>query len=259
MKFIQQPEVILQELGIDNPEDIDLDLIAYSLQAEVKRVSLSGCEGQIVGTSSQAIITINQDSSPERQRFSLGHELGHWVNDKGKKLPFQCTSSDMNQRSAARNDYRKQKEVRANAFSAELLMPRYMFMPIHRTAPLTGSTINELGARFEASRTSTAIRLVETSDRPCMITCWSRSGNRKWFFRSSTLPETIWPHKAILNPSQSLIESDGLEVDADKWIEGDNSEDYSIIESLFFNGYDYLVLLWWKDESSLIDEDFILD
>lgn len=252
MRFIRQPDEILQDLGIDVPEDIDLDLISYSLNAEVKYEALSGCEGQIVGTNLRAIITINQDSSPSRQRFSLGHELGHWVNDRGQNLTFRCTNSDMNQHSANQNQFRKQREVRANKFSAELLMPNYLFEPVHKAEPLIEGIVNELSKTFGVSKTSTAIRLVETSDRPCMIACWSKSGSRKWFIRSPILPETIWPHKVVLNPRQVFTESNGLEVDADKWIDEEGAEDYSVIESLFFNGYDYLTLLWWKNESPLV-------
>ncbi|EGG98314.1 hypothetical protein imdm_179 [gamma proteobacterium IMCC2047] len=50
MKFQRQPEDILKELGIYESKDIDLDLIAYSLNADVKRTNLSDCEGNIIGT-----------------------------------------------------------------------------------------------------------------------------------------------------------------------------------------------------------------
>lgn len=46
--------------------------------------------------------------------------------------------------------------------------------------------------------------------------------------------------------------SDGLEVDAEKWIDNEDSEDYVVIESVFSNGYDFFSLIWWRDEAQLI-------
>lgn len=256
MRFKQHPEVILQELGIDSPDEIDLDLIAYSLDASVKRVSLSGCEGQIIGTHSRAIITINSDSDSRRQRFSLGHELGHWINDRGKNLTYQCSDSDMRQYTANSTDFKRQKEVRANRFSAELLMPSYLFNRYHPEREITGDTVKYLSNLFNVSRTSASIRLVEASERPCMIVCWNSSGKRKWFFRSSSVPESVWPHNIVMRPRNTFGETNAIEVDADQWIDSMDAENYTLIESQYFNGYDYLTLLWWKDESPLQDYSF---
>lgn len=255
MRFKQQPEDILQEVGIDRPDDIDLDLVAYTLHATVKRERLSGCEGQIIGTNARAIITIDSDADPRRQRFSIGHELGHWVNDRGKNLSYQCSDADMRQYSSPKSDFKKQKEVRANRFSAQLLMPNYIFGRYLADHEITGETVDYLSNIFNVSRTSTSIRLVELSDKPCMIVCWTSSGTRKWFFRNSIVPDSIWPHKILLRPKNTLSITNCVEVDSDKWLEATDVEDHTVIESQYFNGYDYLTLLWWKDESPFQYDD----
>ena len=251
MKFKQQPDDILKRLGIYEPEDIDLDLVAYSLNADVKRANLTDCEGNIIGTDEKAIITINNNADPRRQRFSLGHELGHWVNDRGKNLTYRCDTNDMRQRSMSKDDFRQQKEVRANQFSAELMMPIYIFGRYLNNIEITTDSVNYLASKFNVSRTSTAIRIVEISCYPCMIVCWDNSGRRLWFSRNSIVPESIWPHSRITRPREALVLSNGIDVDADKWIDKENSEDYSVVESIFCNGYDFLSLIWWKDESQL--------
>lgn len=253
MRYRQQPEDILKQIGIYDPDDIDLELVAYSLGAEVKIAPLSGCEGNIIGTSERAIITINGSAELPRQRFSLGHEIGHWVNDKGKNLTYRCSAEDMKQHQNRRNDFRQQKEVRANNFSAELMMPRYLFVPKLVDCPITFESVEALANTFRSSRTSSAIRLVEVTDYPCMLVCWSLSGSRQWFVRSETVPEEIWPFRQILKPKEALIQVDTQEVDADKWIDRDNACDYTLNESVFFNGYDYLSLLWWQNEEQLME------
>lgn len=252
MKFKQQPDEILKRLGIYEPEDIDLDLVAFSLNADVKRVPLSDCEGNIIGTDKKAIISVSIDADLKRQRFSLGHELGHWVNDRGQNLTYRCDTNDMRQRTASKQNFRQQKEVRANQFSAELLMPKHIFSNYQHGFDITTESVNFLSEKFNASRTSTAIRLIEVSDYPCMIICWDKSGIRRWFHRNSIVPDSIWPHKIVARPHEVFVLSNRLEVDADKWIDGANSADFSVVESVFTNGYDFISLIWWKDEEQLM-------
>ena len=253
MRYRQQPEDILKQIGIYDPDDIDLELVAHSLGAEVRIAPLSGCEGNIIGTTERAIITINGSAELPRQRFSLGHEIGHWVNDKGKNLTYRCSAEDMRQYQIRRDDFRQQKEVRANKFSAELMMPRYLFSPQLVGRPIIFDTVKALANDFRSSRTSSAIRLVEVTEYPCMLVCWGSSGARRWFVRSETVPEAIWPLRQLLCPKETLIQVDTQEVDADKWIDRDDACDYTLNESVFYNGYDYLSLLWWQDEEQLME------
>lgn len=252
MRFKQQPDDILKKLGIYEPDDIDLDLVAYSLNADVKRVTLSDCEGNIIGTDEKAIITINHDAAPRRQRFSLGHELGHWVNDRGKNLTYRCNTNDMRQRNMSKDNFRQQKEVRANQFSAELMMPNHIYGRYLNNLDVTTDSVNYLANEFNVSRTSAAIRFVEACSYPCMIVCWDKNGNRRWFSRNSIVPDSIWPHTRIMRPQITFTISNGLEVDANKWIDSQDAEDYAVIESIFSNGYDFLSLIWWRDEEQLL-------
>lgn len=252
MRFKQSPEQILKSIGIYDPEDIDLELIAFDLNAEVKYIPLSDSEGSIVGTEEKAIIKINLNAQVEKQRFSLGHELGHWTNDKGKNLTFNCSKNDMQQYKLRDNDFKQNKEVRANQFSAELIMPKFIFSSFLTYQQINFLTVKELANSFKTSITSTAIRLVEITDCPCMVVCWTPTGKRKWFFPSSTLPEEIWPLDFLGNPKQSLqIQDRNNEVDGDIWLQGDKAFNYNIFQSIFFNGYEFITLLWWEDESQL--------
>ncbi|MEW8203289.1 MAG: ImmA/IrrE family metallo-endopeptidase [Candidatus Thiodiazotropha endolucinida] len=257
MRFKQKPGEILKRLGIYEPEDIDLDLVAYSLNAEVKRAALSGSEGNIIGTDEKAIITINHDADQRRQRFSLGHELGHWVNDRGKNLTYRCDANDMRQRSLSKHNFRQQKEVRANQFSAELLMPNHIWHRYLKNLDVTTRSVKYLACEFNVSRTSAAIRFVETCEYPCMIVCWDSSGSRRWFSRNAIVPDSIWPHARIVHPHEAFAHSNSNEVDADKWVSGEGAEDYSVIESVFSNDYEILSLIWWKNEDQIIDAEFL--
>src|SRR5580704_14951567 len=88
------PEAVLSTLGIAEPQDIDIEAIAYACGALITREPLSGCEANIIGINDKAVITVNSASLETRQRFSAGHELGHWMRDRGQSA-FGCSDRQM--------------------------------------------------------------------------------------------------------------------------------------------------------------------
>src|SRR5687768_12974671 len=86
-------EQILFELGITEPSDIDLEAVAWTEGATIKYRRLMGCEARIIGRHDRAIISVNDAAPPARQRFSIGHELGHWRYHRGRAL--FCRTSDI--------------------------------------------------------------------------------------------------------------------------------------------------------------------
>src|SRR5437016_2162709 len=108
---------LIEELGIMEPADIDIEAIAQYCQATVVYERLHGCEGRIVGNQDRAIITVNSDSPRGRQRFSAGHELGHWMRDRNR-IGFSCTQD------AFTSEWRSDSPERgANEFAVDVLLP----------------------------------------------------------------------------------------------------------------------------------------
>lgn len=83
-------EKLFDELGITAPEDIDIEAIAQHCQATIIYQPLHGSSARILGFKDRAIITVDSRARRERQRFSAGHELGHWMQDRGKLSAFTC-------------------------------------------------------------------------------------------------------------------------------------------------------------------------
>jgi hypothetical protein len=65
-------------------------------------------------------VFLNSNEPLERRRFTLAHELGHWICQclEGKTAPRYCRASDVGLDPSA-----KAIEREANVFAAELLMP----------------------------------------------------------------------------------------------------------------------------------------
>jgi IrrE N-terminal-like domain len=249
------PEQLLDELGITEPSQIKIEAIAYHCEAIILYEPLSGCEANIVGRGDRAIITVDSNALRTRQRFSAGHELGHWMRDRGQ-VAFGCGREQMDSHWTADNP-----ETRANQFASDLLLPPKLFVPLAKSRPITVETVRDLGRVFETSLTATAIKLVRFGSFPSMVVYYE-DGERKWFIPSGQdLPRQLWPLKQ-LEPStitarllSGAIDREGMDdVRADKWFDVRNAHRYYVRESCFAAGPGSAVtLLWWEDEKQIID------
>jgi IrrE N-terminal-like domain len=251
MPLTRNPATLFDELGITEPTDIDVEAIAQYCGATVLYEPLHGCEARIVGLSDRAIITVRDDASATRKRFSVAHELGHWLRDRAK-IAFNCTERIFRREWGLDNP-----EQRANRFAADLLLPEAMFRPKARPLPVTLGTARSLADIFNTSLTATAIRLVELGPQPAMLVCSARDGERLWFCRHPDV--TLWPHRTLGRDTVALEIAKGApaagpkEVAAATWIDHDDAGNYTLIEDSVPLGSDLLLsLLWWKDESQLI-------
>lgn len=252
----RSPGALLDELGITEPDWLDLEAIAYACGAVVIRERLRGCEAHLFARDGRAIITVNSDSPPERQRFSIAHELGHWMIDRGK-VAAACGQRTYN--IGWSND---NPEFRANRYAAELLMPESMFGRHAQNRDMVFGTVRELSETFFTSVTATAIRLVEVGSFPAMLVCHEAGGHRwKWFSRGPDVPEEVRPHDT---PDVYTVAYDVLRgaakmsgptlVDADTWIDHPRARGRSLLEdSVEVMPGVVLSMLWWKDESMLRD------
>jgi hypothetical protein len=248
------PATILDELGITEPSDIDIEGIAQYCGATIVYEPLAGSAARILGAGDRAIITVDAGSARARQRFSAGHELGHWMRDRGR-VAFSCMDADL-----LREWDEDNPERRANRYAADLLLPRKMVEKAARGMPLTFASARELSEIFTTSLVATAFRLVELGTLPGMLICTERAG-RKWFVRSPLIPETLWPLRA---PGPGAIATSILAgtatssrapevVDADDWIDHPDAKRYEILEdSRQVSDGLVMTMLWWKNEAQIL-------
>lgn len=253
---ISHAERLLLSLGISTPADIDLEAIAWFVGAKVKYRPLQGCEALIVGNDKNSIISINSRSSPQRKRFSIAHELGHWHHHRGRHL--FCHTEDI----GGGGDRRSQLERDADRYAADLLMPSYMFTPIvRRISRPSFQSIKDVAALFDTSLVATAIRLVETGIFPCMVICHSEQG-RNWFARSSLIPSRWFPQDQLDPASYAFDVLFGRKTDdsmprkigADAWFDRDEAQHYEIQEqTIRLSSTEILTLLHVREASMLIE------
>jgi Zn-dependent peptidase ImmA (M78 family) len=252
---IQTPSQILGELGIREPADLDIEAISEFCGATIKYKLLQGCEARIVGYKDRAIITVNSLSKRERQRFSAGHELGHWMRDRGQ-VAFQCEDKNFTREWSVNNP-----EYRANRFASDLLLPSPMFKPLARGLPVTFSAVSELASKFQMSLTATAIRFIEHGWLPSMLVCNTDEG-RAWFISSSEISGKFWPlDRPGIHTLAQTLKSGGSsqgpkDIRSSEWLNHPKANHYWIKEdSVMLRGQTILSLLWWEDEQQLLDQE----
>lgn len=248
------PIALLEELGVTEPQDIDIEAIAQYCGATIVYESLHGCEAQIVGRGNRAIITVRKESPRPRQRFSGAHELGHWMCDRGRAA-FACV-----EKSFVREWSKDNPETRANRYAADLLLPESLFKRDARGKDMTLTTARELADRYQASLAATTIRLVELGSFPAMIVCMEK-GRRKWFVRGPDVPRSMWPVEKLQQDSLAYDLMEGgkvggpIDIEASLWIDHPDAERFPISEDSVRYGDFVLSLLWWKDERQLLELD----
>lgn len=184
-RSLSKAESILKSLGIDHPCQIDLEAIAFELGAKVRYRKIDGSEARIVGNGISAIITVNEDHKPARQRFSVAHELGHWVERHGKG-GFICAKEDI----SPQNDAAKSAEAIANGFASQLILPSYLFEPIAEGMPISLDSADKIRKDFNTGLTATALKLVKGTGKAAAIVCHGLQG-RQWFALSPGWPDQL--------------------------------------------------------------------
>lgn len=121
------PKKIVREILSQNPNiklPIPLKEIASAAGiSDIRYQSLDGLEGALVANEekSEGIIAINSNTRHSRQRFTLGHELGHFLIPRhGHNM--RCTVKDLNKKATTKSKI-LDIEAEANVFSSQLLMP----------------------------------------------------------------------------------------------------------------------------------------
>lgn len=168
-------EMLLTELGVTSPADIDIDAIALCVGAEIYYRDLVGCEAEIIGRRNRAIIYVRKDTTPTRRRFSSGHELGHWHHHKGQS--FICRPDDIGRPT---DETSRNAERIADAYSADLLLPPFMFGPmLNDASKFSLDALADLANIFSVSLTATAIRAMRMTREPVMMVAHNLLG-RRW-------------------------------------------------------------------------------
>lgn len=115
--------------------------------------------GAIIRKGTRVVIAVNTSHHPNRQRFTVAHELGHYYFHQGLEEHV-----DQNFRIAWRNTDSSRAvdwlEIEANRFAAELLMPtEFLVKDLDALQRIEKRTVALLASRYRVSPEAMKFRL----------------------------------------------------------------------------------------------------
>lgn len=245
----QLAESIIDGFAIRDPKDIDVEAISMDAGMQVRYRRLDGCAATLLGIGDRAIATISPSGNRGRDRFSIGHELGHWSMHRGQS--FYCRAENFGHYTKAD----RVKEKQADEFSSRLLMPTSLLRPaIGKFRVLSLSDLRALAADFATSDTAMAFRITLLDDFPVILCCYSAAG-REWSLPAPMVPSR-WRLKQKLDADTFAYDfirgsaaSGSGKQSAEAWFENSDADRYEIREECIpYRPGQVLVLLYLPDE-----------
>jgi hypothetical protein len=192
---------VLDRCNIKCLDQIDLDVIAESLGAEIVNGDLDGAMGSLIRIGPHAKIRISDRVTDiGGQRFTGGHEIGHIVCDPPRRDGDQLTELLCNPFERSR----KAPERVASVFASELLMPEPWLKPYCTVPCITLGLARAIADECTTSLLASAMRVIELSPESCAV-AYSVYGRVKWVKRSASFPDWI-PRGRRLDPLSAAAE-----------------------------------------------------
>lgn len=118
----------------------------------------------LVRAGERWVIGVNSLDAPARQRFTIAHELGHMLLHGKQQDMFIDRSHAVVFRRAGKSDQSERREIEANGFAAEILMPRdFLLADWENEKNIDGfdaeALIAKLARRYQVSSQAMTIRL----------------------------------------------------------------------------------------------------
>lgn len=108
---------------------VPVDLVAHRLGLVVEATTLGDdVSGVLVVRDGKGTIGVNQTHPSVRQRFTIAHEIGHYVLHRERSSLFIDKSYTAVYRDTRSSKGDDRPEIQANQFAAALLMPRELVL-----------------------------------------------------------------------------------------------------------------------------------
>ncbi|SEM20114.1 protein of unknown function [Roseovarius azorensis] len=234
---------------------VPVDNIARALDiAEIRTDIFDGFEGMLLTDQcrSQGAILASTRHGQRRARFTIAHELGHFLMEQhvlSAEDGFRCRAQDMRE---TREGRRHQKqESQANEFAIGLLAPfRMVDLFLSKDPDLRDG--QRLREGLDVSLEACVRRMIDRRQEP-LAAVWSKNGQVRYSTRNGgfpfvhlepgdRLPQISAAFRAVGNNSQGFTAF--TEIHAAAWI---NRTDIDLFEQTRVGADGHAVTLLWAD------------
>lgn len=250
---------VLDRLGINDVPDVRDVAGKLGIGIEEREIeSFDGALVRIKGSTVGVIALRRSIRESGRKNFTVAHEIGHLILP-GHDESTVCRAEQVE--SWARG--LSAKELEANQFASELLMPTAVATKVVGTPEPSFAPCEALAQGFGTSLTAAAYRFIELTSYACAVV-WSSGGDVRWFKGSGEFGRWVRIRERV---DTRTFAHDGFAgsklpnrpepVPADAWLDGKFDRDATVLEQSRampnYNGV--LTLLWLKDNPEPIDDE----
>ena len=234
--------------------------IARSLGiSDIRQESFDGFEGMLLTdrVRSSGAILANTSRGARRARFTVAHELGHFLMERHQlsgSSGFTCQAQDMRATLEGKRNMRQESE--ANQFAINLLAPYSLFDQLLSQDPSLKDA-QRLRDTLNISLEAAVRRMVERREE-CLAVVWSKDGQIRYWIRGDgfpwitgqrgeRLPQLSMASKIVANGSIGI--SPFVETSPMAWT---SRSDLELFEQTRLGNSGHAVTLLWAE---LSDED----
>lgn len=228
------PDAIAQGIIKQIPDlnlPVPIEDIARSLDIiDIQAMETQGFEGGLITfpDKSEGTILVNKRNKRQRQRFTIGHELGHFLcpwHIPPTNNSFRCKAGDFLSSDTHTKNKAAKMEAEANRFSASILMPIAHIKAHIRSRKEPGlDHIWEFSDIYDVSKETLGRRYIEIHDECCALVL-SKNGKFLYCYRHDDFPyinlskDHPLPKVSICNTDSSPegVISDWHEIMPDIW------------------------------------------
>lgn len=159
----------------DFPDCVPLEQLCGQLDiASISQVHSDSFEAALITDKSRSSgdIMLAGNRPRRRKRFSLGHELGHFLLEHHQPRhggSFECYLADLHQLDPRDRDRRRRMEAEANRFAADLLMPPERVRTIARAEGTSLQTITAMADDSDVSKEAMGRAFVDSWSEPVAL------------------------------------------------------------------------------------------
>ena len=154
-KLLAQSGIDVERINVSNTNDNAINVVDIAEKRGIKVVYQpfeSNISGVFFRKNNHLYLGVNSTQQPNRQRFTIAHEIGHYILHSSEVLHYD--ESELHFRST---DVSSLDEVEANHFAAELLMPEAL---VNKCIEAGIRSVLVLSERFNVSEEAMRYRLI---------------------------------------------------------------------------------------------------
>jgi Zn-dependent peptidase ImmA (M78 family) len=262
------PDQLLAAIFKHHPDwtaPIPVDELARTVNVtEIRELDDDSFEGALVTNpgKTRGVILYKAGVREERRRFTVAHELGHFLipSHEGNR---QCTAGDLRE-SRRDNDHRR-REAEANRFASGLLMPRDWFSrDLDRLGDADVTHVQTLAKQYRTSLEATCNRYTDLTPDICAFV-FAKDGVIRYIRPTTNFPKLAMKKGDRLPvgcaslrppPHRLRVATPWAEVAGTVWLQTEwGSKPPTVLEQTIRQNNGYQVSLLFVDAPAIEEED----